>query len=77
MKSSTKAQNIAAAMEAVRTSPTVSVQVAADLLGISVAYGYEMARNGRLPVIELGPRRVRVRSAGLLRMIEGEDSGTA
>lgn len=28
-----------------------------------------MARNGRLPVIELGPNRLRVPSAALLRLL--------
>lgn len=52
--------------------PTVSVDRAAEYLGVSRAYGYVMAREGRLPVLKLGPRRVRVSSAGLLRMLTGE-----
>lgn len=55
-----------------RTTATVSVPRAAELLGISRAYAYQMARNGSLPVIELGPQRVRVKSAALLRMLESE-----
>ena len=54
------------------TQPTVSVEQAAHLLGVSRAYGYEMARKGWLPTITLGPKRVRVRSAGLLSMLTGE-----
>jgi len=53
--------------------PTVSVELAARYLGVSRAYAYQMAREGRLPVINLGPRRVRVSSAGLLRLLNGED----
>jgi excisionase family DNA binding protein len=52
--------------------PTLSIEQAAQYLGVSRAYGYQMAREGRLPVIKLGTRRVRVPSAALLRMLAGE-----
>lgn len=52
--------------------PTVSVEQAARCLGVSRAYAYMMARDGRLPAIRLSPSRVRVSSAGLLRMLEGD-----
>lgn len=55
-----------------RSSATISVPKAAKILGISRTYAYQMARNGRLPVIELGPDRIMVRSAGLLAMLEPE-----
>jgi excisionase family DNA binding protein len=51
--------------------PTISITNAARYLGVSRAYAYGMAREGRLPVIKLGPQRVRVLTAGLLRMLEG------
>lgn len=51
-----------------RTTATVSVPRAAELLGIGKSHAYAMARDGRLPVIELGPRRVRVKSAALPAM---------
>lgn len=35
-----------------------SIQEAADLLGISRSYAYELARNGTIPVLELGRKRV-------------------
>ncbi len=35
-----------------------SIQEVADLLGISRSYAYELARNGTLPVLELGKKRV-------------------
>ncbi len=35
-----------------------SIQEAADLLGISRSYAYELARNGTIPVLELGKKRV-------------------
>jgi excisionase family DNA binding protein len=56
-----------------RTHPTVSVEQAAGLLGISRAYGYDMVRRGELPTITLGGRRYRVKSSALLRML-GETS---
>lgn len=53
--------------------PTVSVEQAARYLGVSRAYGYAMARGGLLPTIKLGTRRVRVPTAALLRMLEGDN----
>ena len=35
-----------------------SIQEAAELLGISRSYAYELARNGTFPVLELGKKRV-------------------
>lgn len=35
-----------------------SIQEAAELLGISRSYAYELARNGTFPVIQLGSKRV-------------------
>lgn len=35
-----------------------SIQEAADLLGISKSYAYELVRNGTIPVLELGKKRV-------------------
>ncbi|MCA4726899.1 helix-turn-helix domain-containing protein [Mycolicibacterium fortuitum] len=55
-----------------RTYPTVSVEQAAMLLGISRAYCYQLTRNGELDAITLGEKRVRVKSASLLRLL-GED----
>ncbi|MGV9837067.1 helix-turn-helix domain-containing protein [Nocardia niigatensis] len=57
-----------------RCTATVSVSRAAELLGVSRGYAYEMAKDGRLPVINLGPSRVRVRSAALLHMITDTDA---
>lgn len=52
--------------------PTLSIEQAARYLGVSRAYGYSMAREGRLPTIKLGERRVRVPALALLRMLGGE-----
>ncbi|BAX97124.1 hypothetical protein MSTE_01807 [Mycobacteroides stephanolepidis] len=53
--------------------PTLSVEQAGRYLGVSRAYAYSMAREGRLPVIELGTRRVRVPTAALLKMLGDRD----
>lgn len=55
-----------------RVHPTVSVEQAAQLLGISRAYAYQLTRTGQLDAITLGEKRVRVKSASLLRVL-GED----
>lgn len=54
--------------------PTLSIEQAARYLGVSRAYGYLMAREGRLPTIKLGERRVRVPALALLKMLGGEDT---
>ncbi|MGY4652501.1 helix-turn-helix domain-containing protein [Mycobacterium sp. URHB0021] len=53
--------------------PTLSIEQAAQYLGVSRGYGYTMAREGRLPTIKLGARRVRVPALALLKMLGGED----
>lgn len=55
-----------------REHPTVSVEQAAMMLGLSRSYCYELARAGKLEIIELGTTRVRVKSSSLLRLL-GED----
>lgn len=42
-------------------------------MGVSRAFAYQMAREGQLPTIKLGTRRVRVPTAALLRLLEGDD----
>ncbi|OBG00705.1 DNA-binding protein [Mycobacterium sp. 852014-52450_SCH5900713] len=53
--------------------PTISIEQAARYLGVSCAYGYSMAREGRLPTIQLGSRRVRVPALALLKMLGGSE----
>ncbi|ULE33349.1 helix-turn-helix domain-containing protein [Mycobacterium sp. IDR2000157661] len=53
--------------------PTISIEQAARCLGVSRAYGYTMAREGRLPTIQLGTRRVRVPALALLKMLGGAE----
>ncbi|WP_329781980.1 helix-turn-helix transcriptional regulator [[Mycobacterium] crassicus] len=48
---------------------TTGVPRAAEYLGVSRAFAYEMAKNGTLPTIKLGPRRVRVPTAALADML--------
>lgn len=55
-----------------REHPTVSVEQAGMLLGISRGYCYQLARAGELATIELGEKRIRIKSASLLRLL-GED----
>lgn len=59
-------------VEYLREHPTVSVEQAAMLLGLSRAYCYELARTDKLEILKLGTTRVRVKSASLLRLL-GED----
>ena len=47
---------------------TVSVETAAQMLGVSRRLGYELARTGRIPVLRLGKRLV-VPRAQLLAML--------
>lgn len=56
-------------IDELRRVPTVSVEQAGRYLGVSRGFAYAMAREGSLPVIHLGPRRVRVPSAKLLAML--------
>lgn len=60
-------------VQLLKSQPTVSVELAAQALGVSRAYAYEMARTGRLPTIALGPRRKRVPTAALLRILQLDD----
>lgn len=53
--------------------PTISIEQAARYLGVSRAYAYQMAREGRLPTIKLGERRVRVPALTLLKMLRGAE----
>lgn len=60
-------------LDGLRNGPaTLSIEQAAQYLGVSRAYGYAMAREGRLPTIKLGTRRVRVSALALLKMLGGE-----
>src|SRR6476660_6175587 len=49
-----------------REGTTVSVERSGQYLGVSRAFAYQMAREGQLPTIKLGTRRVRVPTAALL-----------
>ena len=61
------------ALEALRNGPpTVRVEEASKVLGVSRPFAYQMARDGLLPVLRLGPKRIRIITAGLLEMLEGQ-----
>lgn len=53
---------------------TLSMQQTADILGISAAYGYVLAKSGELPTIKLG-NRLRVPTRGLLHLIDAAVDG--
>jgi excisionase family DNA binding protein len=50
---------------------TLTVEEAASVLGVGRTLAYQMAREGRLPVIRLG-RRLLVSRSALEHMLEGE-----
>ena len=58
--------------------PTVSIERAAEYLGVSRAYGYRLAQAGHIPTTRLGARRLRVPAAALYRLLtEGETATSA
>jgi excisionase family DNA binding protein len=59
-------------LDYLRVHPTVSAEQAALLIGVSRAYAYELIHAGELDAITLGEKRIRVKSASLLRLL-GED----
>lgn len=50
---------------------TLTVEEAVDVLGISRSLGYELARQGKIPILRLG-RRIVVPTAQLTEFIEGD-----
>jgi len=69
----TTATKVTPTLDELRSGPTtLSIEQAARYLGVSRAYGYSMAREGRLPTIKLGERRMRVPALALLKML-GDD----
>lgn len=51
---------------------TISVEQAGEVLGISRDLAYKAAARGDIPVIRIGPKRLRVPTARLLAMLGGE-----
>ena len=58
------------------TEPTISVERAGQVLGISRASAYQAAQTGELPTIRFG-RRLLVPTAVLARMLGQEPDGAA
>jgi hypothetical protein len=54
------------------TKPTVSVEEAGRLLGISRTAAFNGVRSGRIPSIKLGARITRVPTARLQAMLDGD-----
>lgn len=50
-----------------------SIQEVANLLGISRSYAYELARNGTIPVLELGNKRV-IPKERFIAWVNGKES---
>lgn len=71
MDNTTATKNIPMLDELRSGPPTISIEQAAPYLGVSRAYAYQLAREGHLPTIKLGARRVRVPALALLKLLEG------
>lgn len=56
--------------------PTITVERAAEVLGISRSSAYRAATNGQLPTIKVG-RRLLVPSARLMQLLGVTTQGTA
>ncbi|HMF83596.1 MAG TPA: helix-turn-helix domain-containing protein [Acidimicrobiia bacterium] len=59
-----------------RTEPTISVQRAAQVIGVSRGSAYEGVRRGEIPSIRIG-HRLLVPTAALLRLVGLEQSPSA
>lgn len=67
-------KNTCPSLERLRQGPpTVSIDTAAEYLGVSRGFAYTMAKSGHLPVIRLSGTRMRVPTVKLLRLLEGEN----
>lgn len=76
MNTSTDTQSNVPVLDRLRQGPaTVSIDEAAEILGISRGFAYTMAKSGDLPVIRLSSTRMRVPTAKLLAMLEGNVAG--
>jgi excisionase family DNA binding protein len=60
-------------MLAIKEKRTVSVREAASILGIGTATAYQAVKEGRIPSIRLGEKRIVVPIAALDRMLEGAE----
>ena len=54
---------------------TLTVEEAAQILGIGRTLAYDLARSGQLPAIRLGSRLL-ISRAGIERLLEGESAVT-
>lgn len=67
-----KSPETADALAPLRERPTITVPEAAAILGVSRETAYRWAREGTLPAVRWGANTVRVRSAALLAMLDGD-----
>ena len=56
-------------LDQLRDRPSITVPETATILGFTEQTVYRMTRDGRLPVVRLGGRAVRVQTADLLKML--------
>ncbi|YCN53422.1 helix-turn-helix transcriptional regulator [Rhodococcus erythropolis] len=56
-------------LKQLRDRPSITVPEGAAVIGVTAQTAYRMTRDGRLPVVRLGGRAVRVQTAGLLKML--------
>lgn len=63
---------IEAAVDELRSTPHVSVEVAGRALGVGRGTAYELARTGQLPIMRLGRRKVRVLSRPVLERLQAD-----
>lgn len=61
------------ALDALDGRVTITVNEAARLLGVSRGVAYEAVRQGQLPALHLGPRRVLVSVPALRRLLGDEE----
>lgn len=53
-----------------REKPALSVPEAAQILGISRSLAYEAVKNGQIPTLKMGVRRIIVPTVAIERMLE-------
>jgi len=57
--------------------PTLTVEEAAEYLGISRGTAYKAARSGAIPALQIGPRRMVIPTAQLRRFLGMDPEGAS
>ncbi len=58
-----------------RVTPTLSIEEAGRLMGLSRTSAYEAVREGAIPTVRLGRAQMRVATAAVLEMLGFEPDG--